>query len=112
MARASKRLIISAEEIVDTEVIRRRPDRTIIPYSLVDAVIEAPLGSHPGEMCYRYSRDEEQIRSWVEASKTPETTAEFLNKYIYAVTDHQAYLGLFGEARLEGLKSGAPGRES
>ena len=111
MARASKRLIISTEEIVETEVIRRRPDRTIIPYYLVDAVIEAPFGSHPGEMCYRYARDEAQIRSWVEASKTAETTAEFLDKYIHAVIDHRAYLDLFGEARLEGLKSGAPGRE-
>jgi len=112
MARASKRLIISTEEIVETEVIRRRPDRTIIPYYLVDAVIEAPFGSHPGEMCYRYARDEEQIRGWVQASQTPETAAEFLDKYIHGVTDHQAYLDLFGEARLEALKSGAPGREA
>ena len=112
MARASKRLIISAEEIVETEVIRRQPDRTIIPYYLVDAVVQAPFGSHPGEMCYRYARDEEQIRSWVEASKTPESTAEFLDKYIYSVADHRAYLDLFGEARLEGLKGGAPGREA
>jgi acyl CoA:acetate/3-ketoacid CoA transferase alpha subunit len=80
MARASKRLIVSAEEIVETEVIRRRPDRTTIPYYLVDAVVEAPFGSHPGEMCYRYMRDEDQIRRWVEASKDPATTAEFLQK--------------------------------
>jgi acyl CoA:acetate/3-ketoacid CoA transferase alpha subunit len=111
MARASKRLIISAEEIVETEVIRRRPDRTIIPYYLVDAVVEAPFGSHPGEMYYRYARDEDQIRSWVEASKTPEGTAEFLERYIYGVPDHQAYLGLFGEARLEGLKADASRRQ-
>ncbi|MBN1966689.1 MAG: CoA transferase subunit A, partial [Anaerolineae bacterium] len=37
-ARASRRLIISAEEIVETDDIRRAPDRTIIPYYLVDAV--------------------------------------------------------------------------
>lgn len=111
MARASRRLIISAEEIVETEVIRRRPDRTIIPCYLVDAVVEAPFGSHPGEMCYRYARDEEQIRNWVEASKTPEGTAEFLEKHIRGVADHRAYLDLFGEERLEGLTTQAPGRE-
>ncbi len=111
MARASKRLIISAEEIVDTEMIRRKPDRTIIPYYLVDAVVEAPFGSHPGEMCYRYVRDEEQIRTWVEASKTPERAADFLEKYIHAVADHRAYLDLFGEERLEGLRGDALGRE-
>ena len=57
MSRASRRLILSAEEIVDTEVIRAQPDRTIIPYYLVDAVVEAPFGSHPGEMCYVYERE-------------------------------------------------------
>ncbi|MCK4473624.1 MAG: CoA transferase subunit A, partial [Anaerolineae bacterium] len=35
MSRACKRLIISAEEIVPSDEIRRYPDRTIIPYYLV-----------------------------------------------------------------------------
>ena len=96
MARASKRLIISAEEIVDTDFIRSQPDRTIIPYYLVDAVVHAPFGSHPGEMCYVYERDEPQIKSWVEASQSPESTQSYLEKYIYWVTDHQAYLELIG----------------
>lgn len=112
MARASKRLIVSAEEIVDTEVIRRRPDRTTIPYYLVDAVVEAPFGSHPGEMCYRYVRDEEQIRGWVEASKDPATTGAFLKKYIYDVPDHRSYLALFGEEHLQGLREPATERSS
>jgi acyl CoA:acetate/3-ketoacid CoA transferase alpha subunit len=108
MARASKRLIISAEEIVDTEVIRSQPDRTIIPYYLVDAVVHAPFGSHPGEMCYVYERDEPQIKEWVEASKTPEGAQAYLEKYIYGVRDHQEYLQLIGEARLEQLKAMVP----
>ncbi len=108
MARASRRLIISAEEIVDTEVIRSQPDRTIIPYYLVDAVVHAPFGSHPGEMCYVYERDEPQIKEWVEASKTPESAQAYLEKYIYGVRDHQEYLQLIGEARLEELKAMVP----
>lgn len=104
MARASKTLIISAEEIVDTEVFRRQPDRTIIPYYLVDAVVEAPFGSHPGEMCYRYKRDEEQIKAWVEASKKAETANAYLKKYIYGVSNHQEYLDLIGNERLNRLR--------
>ena len=106
LARASKRLLISAEEIVDTEIIRVQPDRTIIPYYLVDAVVEAPFGSHPGEMCYEYIRDEEQIREWVDASKDPGTTGAYLDRYIYGVKDHQAYLDLVGRERLDGLRRG------
>ena len=108
LSRASKRLIISAEEIVDIEKIRQEPDRTIIPYYLVDAVVEAPFGSHPGEMCYQYKRDEPQIREWVEVSKDPQTTREYLDKYIYGVKDHQEYMDLIGREHLDNLKRGGP----
>ncbi len=108
LSRASRRLLISAEEIIPTEEIRRHPDRTIIPYYLTDAVIHAPYGSHPGEMCYEYERDESQIKSWVEASKTPETTQEYLQRYIYDLPDHQAYLDLIGQKRLQELKDLVP----
>jgi len=110
LARASKNLIVSTEEIVPNEEIRRNPDRTLIPYYLVDAVIEAPYGSHPGEMCYVYERDEEHIKEWVEASKDPETTQTYLDKYIYGVKDHQEYLALIGEERLHHLKEIVPER--
>jgi len=110
IARASKRLIISAEEIIDTEEIRRYPERTIIPYFLVDAVVHAPFGSHPGEMAYMYARDEEQLKEWVEASKTEEGTQTYLNKYIYSLSNHQEYLEFIGQERLEALKAAMEGR--
>lgn len=104
MARASKTLIISAEQIVDTEVIRSRPDRTIIPYFLVDAVVEAPFGSHPGEMCYLYRRDEPMIKEWVKASETAEGAQAYLERYVYSVRNHQEYLELIGWERLNSLR--------
>jgi glutaconate CoA-transferase, subunit A len=104
MARASKTLIVSAEEIIDCDELRCSPDRTIIPYYLVDAVVEAPFGSHPGEMCYEYRRDEQQIREWVEASKKEDTTQAYLQKYIYGVKDHREYLDLIGRDNLANLR--------
>jgi glutaconate CoA-transferase subunit A len=109
MARASKTLLISAEKIVPTEDFRCHPDRTVIPYYLVDAVVEAPFGSHPGEMCYEYVRDEAQIKEWVQASADPAGTRAYLDKYIYSVKDHQEYLDRIGHARLESLRCSAQG---
>jgi acyl CoA:acetate/3-ketoacid CoA transferase alpha subunit len=109
LARSSKRLLISTEKIVDNEEIRAAPDRTIIPYYLVDGVIEAPFGSHPGEMCYLYHRDEPRIRDWVEAAKEPGTTREYLDQYVYGVKNHQEYLELVGSERLENLTLGGAG---
>jgi acyl CoA:acetate/3-ketoacid CoA transferase alpha subunit len=103
MARACKRLIVSAEEIVPNEDIRRFPDRTIIPYYLVDAVVHAPFGSHPGEMAYLYARDEPEIKAWVQANETDQGAAAYLNRYVHDVADHQEYLALFGQERLDQL---------
>jgi acyl CoA:acetate/3-ketoacid CoA transferase alpha subunit len=104
MACASKRVIISAEEIVDTQVIRRTPDRTIIPWYVVDAVVEAPFGSHPGEMSGMYERDEEHIRSYYESTKDVEKVKAYLDKWVYGVESHEAYLDLVGRDRLEDLR--------
>jgi glutaconate CoA-transferase, subunit A len=103
MARACKRLIISAEEIVSTDEIRKYPDRTMIPYYLVDAVVHAPFGSHPGEMAYVYGRDEPGIREWIEASKTAEGAKAYLDKYVYGFTNHQKYLEKIGNKQLSKL---------
>lgn len=103
MARACKRLIISAEQIIPTEEIRKYPDRTLIPYFLVDAVVHAPFGSHPGDMAYVHERDEAGIREWVEASKTAEGARAYLEKYVDNLADHEQYLALVGKERLDRL---------
>ncbi len=111
LARASKRLIVSAEEIVPTEEIRRHPDRTAIPYYLVDAVVHAPFGSHPGEMAYRYCRDEPEIKAWVQAADDAETARAYLQEWIYDLPDHQAYLDKVGGQHLDRLVEGRERRE-
>ena len=101
MSRACKRLVISAEEIVPIEEIRKYPDRTVIPYYLVDAVVHAPFGSYPGEMAYMYGRDEPGIKEWVDMSASAEGAKEYLDKYIFSVKNHEAYLELVGKDRLQ-----------
>jgi acyl CoA:acetate/3-ketoacid CoA transferase alpha subunit len=104
MARASKRLIISAEEIVSTDMIRSCPDHTCIPYYLVDAVVHAPFGSHPGEMAYLYGRDEPEIKAWIEANQTAEGAAAYLDERVRRLPDHAAYLAWLGEDRRAALR--------
>jgi glutaconate CoA-transferase subunit A len=110
MSRACKRLIISAEEVVPTGELRRYPDRTTIPYYLVDAVVEAPFGSHPGEMCYLYERDEEGIKEWVEASATAEGAQKYLDKHVYGPQTHTDYLAFIGQERLDRARAMVKGR--
>ncbi len=104
MSRASKRLIISTEEIVDTDEIRCCAESTCIPYYLVDAVVHAPFGSHPGEMAYLYGRDEPEIKAWVEASQTEDGAAAYVKEWVHDLPDHAAYLKKLGEPRMAALR--------
>lgn len=110
LARASKKLIVSAEKIIDTEEIRKYPEQTIIPYYLVDAVVHAPFGSHPGEMCYLYWRDEEHLMKFLEESKDPAKTKAYLDKYVYGVKNQDEYIKLIGMERLKSLQAKIGGR--
>ena len=104
MSRACKRLIVTAEEIVDTEVFRDKPERTLIPYFLVDAVVHAPFGAHPGETCGMYRRDEAHIKEYLTAARTEEATKRYLDEFVHGVKDHAGYLQRVGASRLRALK--------
>jgi acyl CoA:acetate/3-ketoacid CoA transferase alpha subunit len=99
LARAARRLIITTEEIIEHEEIQRQPWRTLIPFYLVDAVIEVPFGAHPTEMPVTYYFDEEHIAHWLEVSKTPEGTREYFEEFVFGLPDFNAYLEKVGGIR-------------
>ena len=99
LARAAKRLIITTEQLVHNEVIRNDPTVTVIPFYLVDAVVEVPYGSYPGNMPYLYFSDEEHLAQWLKVEKDPEEFEKFLDHYIYGVANFDEYL-----VRCGGLK--------
>jgi acyl CoA:acetate/3-ketoacid CoA transferase alpha subunit len=104
LAKASKRVIVTAERIVPNSVFRDAPERTTIPYFCVDAVIEAPHGSHPGNMPNEYYFDEEHIRGYMKAGADESTLREYLDKWVYSVKDFEEYLDLVGTKKLNELR--------
>ena len=90
--RAAKRVIVTVEEIVDNEEIRRTPLHTGLPYFKVDAVVEVPYGAHPCSLYPRYSFDRTFFEHYARVSRTPEGTKEFLDDYIFGPTSHVDYL--------------------
>ncbi|OPX26002.1 MAG: hypothetical protein B1H06_06430 [Candidatus Cloacimonas sp. 4484_143] len=104
MGRACKKLIISAEEIIETDEIREAPDRTIIPYYLVDAVVHAPYASWPGEMSNSHEKDVDHYNFYLSKQKTQEGMDEYLKEWVYDVPNHQALLKKIGHDKLESLK--------
>ncbi len=96
LAMAAKRLIVTAEEIVPEEEIRAAPDRTVIPFYMVDAVCEVPYGSHPGNMPLQYYSDEEHMAEWLTLSRTEDGVKQYLDKYVYPVENFAEYVALIG----------------
>jgi acyl CoA:acetate/3-ketoacid CoA transferase alpha subunit len=96
LARAGRRVIVTAEEIVEEEEIRRQPDRTAIPFYVVDAVCSVPYGAHPAQMPYRYFFDEAHIGEWLALSKTEVGARSYLDKYVHGPAGFEGYLELVG----------------
>jgi glutaconate CoA-transferase subunit A len=106
LARASKRLIVTTERLVDTDEIRRDPTKTMVPYWLVDAICHVPYGSYPGNMPYEYFSDERHLAEWMEAEKDEAVLDAFLQKYIYGTKEFSEYLDLVGgEPRMSELRA-------
>ncbi|MCJ7515716.1 MAG: CoA transferase subunit A [Dehalococcoidia bacterium] len=96
LSRCARRLIITTEEIIDNEIIRKEPWKTVIPFLVVDAVVKVPHGSHPCEMPGMYYYDEEHIAEWLNLSKTPEGVEQYFDKYVFGVDAFDEYLKLCG----------------
>ena len=96
LARAAKKVVLTAERIVPHETFREDPARTSIPFYCVDAVCEVPFGSYPGNMSYEYFSDEAHLTQWLEAEKDLEAFRTFLDQYIYKTQDFQEYLAICG----------------
>ncbi len=89
---ASKRVIISAEEIVDESVIRSDPNRTLIPDFVVDAVVHEPWCAHPSYTQGYYDRDNEFYMEWDGITKEHDATMKYLEEWVLGVEDRAAYM--------------------
>lgn len=102
---ASKKVIVSAEEIVPTEVIRRDPNRTVIPSFKVDAVVESPWGAHPSYAQGYYDRDNDYYILYDKWSRTHEDFEKFLDEWVYGVKNRTEYLEKLGVGKILQLKA-------
>ncbi len=107
-ARAGKKTIVLAEEIVDTEFIRSNPDLTVIPNIYVTYVVECPWGSYPMMVYNYYDYDMEHIRMYYQQCKTEEGWQKYCEEYITGVENHMEFLKKIGLERLLKLKARKP----
>ena len=106
VAFAADRVIVVVEEIVDEKIIRRDPNRTLIPGIIVDAVVLEPYGAHPSYVQGYYDRDNKLYLEWDNISRDVNQTQEWLQEWVYGVPDRTAYLEKLGHEHLRSLSPG------
>jgi acyl CoA:acetate/3-ketoacid CoA transferase alpha subunit/acyl CoA:acetate/3-ketoacid CoA transferase beta subunit len=92
IAKASGRLIVVAEEIVNTEEIRQRPQDTLIPAYRVNAVIHEPWGAYPTSSPGHYDYDYEALQEYQQAARDAASFKAYIEKYVMGVKNFKEYL--------------------
>ena len=101
---AAKKVILTAEEIVDESVIRSDPNRTMIPGIVVSAVCHVPFACHPSYAQGYYDRDNEFYLAWDKVSESVESVKAWLDEWVFGVKDRAEYMEKLGEEKREQLK--------
>lgn len=96
---AADRVIVVCEELVDDEVVRSDPSRTVIPDLIVDAVVVEPGGCHPSYAQGYYDRDNAFYRDWDDISRDPRRLDAWLDEWVIGVETHAEYLDKLGNER-------------
>jgi acyl CoA:acetate/3-ketoacid CoA transferase alpha subunit len=110
-AMAARKVIVSADEIIEHEEIRKAPGLTTIPYFLVDAVVHAPFGAYPGGLPGAYEIDFEHFAEYYDLERLGRLD-EYLDKYVYSVDGDEEMLETrVGLRRLKALRRRATIRE-
>lgn len=104
IAVAAKKTIVTCEELVSNEVIRRDPTVTSLPCFAVDAVCVAPYGAYPTQCYNYYDYDNAFLKAYGNASKTQEDFDAFMKEWVYDIPDHAAFLEKVGINKLLKLK--------
>jgi glutaconate CoA-transferase, subunit A len=93
---AAKHVIVTCEEVVPLEETQAHYREITILGRLVDAVVESPYGSHPGESHGYYQHDPEHLREYQKAARDDASFKAYLDKYVYGCKNQEEYLKKVG----------------
>lgn len=101
-------VIVTAEEIIEPEIVRSDPDRTVVPYFKTLAVVHCPYGAHPSACRGYYGLDIRFCQYQGKYERNKDLLPVFVDRWIYGCEDHAAYIRKyiqkFGQEGLDRLK--------
>ncbi len=104
-ALAAQRVIIIADELVPSSLIRSDPNRVLVPAFKVCAVVHEPGGAHPSPVQGHYNRDHAMYHEYHQASRDEGGFVGWLNDWVTGVPNREAYLDKLGAERWGALQA-------
>src|SRR5450759_3247056 len=102
---ASKKIIVTCEEMVDSDIIKSSPHHTIVPGFRVSAVIEEPYGCHPSELPGYRNFDMVMYSLIIKNICSEDGLKAMFDEWIYNLPDRasyiQHYVQVFGQDSLD-----------
>jgi hypothetical protein len=105
---ACKRLLVIAEELVEGDVIRERPELTVAPSFLVEAMVIEPWAAHPSDSSGYYYRDLAHHALYGDMSRTEDGFRQYVDDWIVATATHAGFMTKLGDARMGQLRRKEP----
>jgi glutaconate CoA-transferase, subunit A len=97
-ALAADRILITAEDLVPSEVILAQPNLVPAPAHKVAAVVHEPGGSHPSPVAGYCERDHEAFHDYHVRTRSVEGYQAWAEEWVLGVPDRQGYLRKLGHA--------------
>jgi glutaconate CoA-transferase, subunit A len=103
-ALAAATVIVVAEEIVPSQVVKSDPNRILVPPARIAAVVHEAGGAHPSPVQGYYNRDHAFYHEYHRASREADGFREWMKRWVLELPDRQAYLERLGSERWLALK--------
>lgn len=101
---ASRNVVLTAEEIVATEVIKSDPNRVIVPGFRVSAVAHVPWGAHPAPAPGYYNRDHQVYLRYRSQSRSSSDFVAWKARWVDEIVDQSSYIDRVGQEALDELR--------
>jgi glutaconate CoA-transferase subunit A len=106
LSRAAKRVILIADNIVDTACMRQFPNLVRIPDLLVEAVVWWPFAAWPQASPGVYDGDEAHMKLMNQMLGSEDGTREYVERFVTPAGQRESYLELIGVETIAKLSAG------
>jgi glutaconate CoA-transferase, subunit A len=105
-AKASKHVIVTCEEIIETNKLKKDPGSNQIPSFCVDSVVHVPMGAYPTACFNYYDYDPVFLEQYKKTAPDNSKFMKYLNDNIFRTENHSEFIKkIIGDERIDDLRA-------